>query len=169
MTSSQSFADFLNARRPEDEKVLIALRFYLSEVTDDKLPRELIDEMESSSGGRRQVQAAIDQLERARGDQLRAALTFFANRWEDAGERDRITRAFDGAATKLPVIEAGLIAMITMYAMFLIATGGRRRVTRTVTRRPDGTFEEKTEEDMFGPSGPLKAIGSLFSGGAAAT
>jgi hypothetical protein len=169
MTPLQSFAGFLNERRPEDEKVLVAMRFYMSEITDDKLPRELAGEMQEAIGHERQVHAALAQLEGNRAEQVHIALAFLAHRWEEPAERDRIIRAFDGAATKLLVVESGLIAMISMYAMFLIATGGRRKTTRTVVRKPDGRFEETVTEEMFGPSGPLQAIVSLFTGNAAKT
>jgi hypothetical protein len=165
MTSPQSFVSFLHDRRPEDEKVLVALRFYLSEVTDDKLP--LRAEVEGSVGDARQVEAALARLEGDRAGQVQVALALLADRWEDPAERDRITRAFEGAATKLPVLEAGLVAIVTMYAMFLVATGGRRKTTRTVARRPDGHFEETVSEEMFGPTGPLHAVVSLVTGRAA--
>jgi spore germination protein GerM len=51
-----------------------------------------------------------------------------------------------------------------MYAMFLVATGGRRKIIRRVVRRADNSFEETVEEEMFGPTGPLHAIVSLFRG-----
>jgi hypothetical protein len=68
---------------------------------------------------------------------------------------------------KLPIIETGLIAVMTMYAMFLVATGGRKTRRRTIKRGNDGTYEESTEEEMWGPAGPLQAVVSLFTGGKA--
>jgi len=62
MTSPKSFVDFLNERHPENEKVLVALRFYLAEVTHDKLQRELLAEIKDSVGDPHKVQAALDQL-----------------------------------------------------------------------------------------------------------
>jgi hypothetical protein len=159
-----SFLEFLNDRRPEDEKILVALRYYLAELTDDRLPRELLSDVEERVGARANLQAALAELEGDRAAQLRVTLEFLAERWEDPAERERIVRAFGGAATKLPVIEAGLIAMVVMYGMFLLATKNRRWVKRRFRRLPDGTFEETAEEEMFGPTEPLKALLALVRG-----
>jgi len=125
MTSPKSFVDFLNERHPENEKVLVALRFYLAEVTHDKLQRELLAEIKDSVGDPHKVQAALDQLKGDRGSQVQVALTFLADRWEDPAERDRIVRAFTGAATKLPVIEASLIAIVQHVCQCSLVEGGR--------------------------------------------
>lgn len=167
MNSPQSFVDFLNASPREDEKVLVALRFYLAELTNDKLPRELLHEVERSIGDEGKTEAAVARLKADRESQVQVALAFMADRWTEPVDRDRIVRAFGGASTKLPVIEAGLIAIVGMYAMYLVATGGVRKRTTRVVRRPDGSFEEKVEVEMFGPTGPLQSIVALFKGGKA--
>jgi hypothetical protein len=167
MTATPPFVDFLNDRRPETEKILVALRFYVSELTDDKLPHELREEMDASIDDRRTLDIPLRELERDRERQVQGALAFFSDRWEDPRERDRIIRAFDGAATKLPVIEAGLIAMTSMYAMYLLTTGGRKKSTSTIEHRADGSFVEKKTEEWFAPTGPLQAIVALFTGRAA--
>jgi hypothetical protein len=162
MTSADKFLDFLNEQRPEEEKILVALRFYVAEVTDDKLPRELQEEMASAASDVTAVESALAQLKKNRGAQVQAAIGFLSDRWEDPGERVRIARAFDGTETKLPVIEAGLIAIVGMYGMFLIATGGRNKVIRTVERGEDGTYREVVVEEMYSPMGPIGAILQLF-------
>jgi hypothetical protein len=162
MTTVDTFLDFLNERRPEEEKILVALRFYLAEVTDDKLPRELQEEMENAASDPHAVGDALAQLKKDRGAQARAAISFLADRWEDPAERLRIARAFDGAATKLPVIEAGLIAIVTMYGIFLMATDGRRKKSRTIESGKDGTYREVVVEEMYSPMGPIKAVLQLF-------
>jgi hypothetical protein len=162
----ESFLDFLNATRPTDEKILVALNYYLSEVTGNKLPREMRDEVEARAKGQPgAVAPALEQLSRSRRVQVAGALAYFAQQWEDVEERSKIRRAFGAAGVKLPLIEAGVIAVVTMYAMFLVATKGRKIRRRTIKRGPDGSYEESEEEEMWGPGGPLQAVVSLFGAG----
>jgi hypothetical protein len=163
MTSSRSFIEFLNERRPEEEKILLALRFYLSESTEDKLPREMLGEIAESVGSASQLDAAVDELGKDPSAQVSIALELLAERWALPAEREKIERAFAAAATKLPVIEAALITVVSMYAMFLIANGGLRRRKRKIVRRQDGTFEDTIEEEFFSPLGPLQTVVSLFA------
>lgn len=165
MSSSQFFVEFLNASPREDEKILMALRFYLSEATDDKLPREMQAEVERAIGDEAQTEQALAQLKADRASQVSVALALLADRWEDPAEKERIVRAFGGASTKLPVVEAGLIAIMGMYGAYLIVTGGVRKRKSRVVRRPDGSFEETHEVEFYGSAGPLQSIVSLIKGG----
>lgn len=162
MTTQTSFVHFLNTRSPNDEKILFALRFYVAEVTDDELPDQMREEMDAAAGDGTRVQQQFDRLSKDRAAQVSAALAYFSQQWEDPEERQRIERAFDAAGTKLPVVEVGLIAIVAMYSMFLVATRGRKKAIRKVTKKPDGTYEESIEEEMWEPTGPLQAVVSLF-------
>ena len=160
-----SFAEFLNTRRIDDEKILVALRYYVAELTDDKLPDELRADIVDQVGDAARVDEAIRRLSTDRAAEVAAALAFFTAQWDDLAERERIARAFEGSGTKLPVIEAALIAMVSMYGMFMIATLGRKSITRTTRRGADGSFEETTEEIMWGPAEPLQALVNLIRPG----
>jgi hypothetical protein len=157
-----TFVEFLNQRRVSDEKALVALRFYLAEVTDDRLPDEMRADINAHVRDGARVSDALRRLAVNREVQAAAALAYFATRWEEAGEQERIERAFDAAGTKLPVIEAGIIAIVTMYALFLGTTKGRKSRKHSVRRNADGSFEETTEEEMWGPTGPLQSVVALL-------
>jgi hypothetical protein len=157
-----TFVEFLNKRRVSDEKTLVALRFYIAEVTDDRLPDEMRADIHAHVHDRARVDEALRRLATNRSAQAAAALDYFATRWEDEGEQERIERAFDAAGTKLPVIEAGIIAIVTMYAMFLGTTRGRKSRKRSVRHNADGSYEETTEEEMWGPTGPLQSVVALL-------
>jgi hypothetical protein len=163
-----SFAEFLNSCRADDEKILVALRYYVAEVTDDKLPGELRGEVVAHVGDAVRVEQAVQQLAKERSAEVAAALAFLSAQWNDPAERPRIVRGFEGSGTKLPVIESGLVAMVAMYGLFLYFTGGRKHVKRTVRRGPDDTFEDVVEEEMWGPTGPLKAVVDMLRPGAKA-
>jgi hypothetical protein len=160
-----SFAEFLNARRIDDEKILVALRYYVAELTDDKLPDELRADVVDQVGDAGRVDEALRRLSADRPAEVAAALAFFSAQWDDPAERERIARAFEGSGTKLPVIEAGLIAMVSMYGMFMIATLGRKSSRRTTRRGTDGSFEETVEEEWWGPTGPLRTLVDLMRPG----
>jgi hypothetical protein len=157
-----TFVEFLNQRRVTDEKALVALRFYLAEVTDDRLPDEMRDDITALVQDDARVDDALRRLAANHDVQATAALDYFAARWDDDGEQERIERAFAAAGTKLPVIEVGIIAIVTMYALFLGTTKGVKSRKRSVKRGADGSFEETTEEENWGPTGPLQSIVALL-------
>jgi hypothetical protein len=155
---NDSFVTYLNVLRPDTDLVHQALRMYLSERTNDKPPAALRDELEVQAADPNALQQALTDLE---GEPLRteaAALAFLSNAWDVPSESDRIRAAFEHAKRQMPVIETAILALVAMYGMYLIASGGRR--SRTIKRKADGSFEET--EVWEDPSSWVSGIGTLF-------
>lgn len=161
---TQTFLEFINQNRPEDEKILLALRLYVAELTDDKIPSELRQDMVSGVTDASRVEPILAALKQDRGAQADAALCLFASQWQNPAEQERIVRAIKGANTKLPVIEAGLIALMAMYGMFLVTTGGRKSTKVRTIRNADGSIDSYEEVEYFAPTGPLDAVVALVRG-----
>jgi hypothetical protein len=60
----------------------------------------------------------------------------------------------------MPVIDLAILAVVLMYGMYLLTTGGKKAETTTV-RRPDGTLEE-SRIDYASPDGPMSILTRLF-------
>jgi len=91
-----------------------------------------------------------------------AALAFFDREWEDEARRPSIRAVFQNAKNQLPVVETAIIAIAAMYAIHVVATGGRIE-TKTVTRRKrDGTFETTQSEKLEAFHPIISGISRLF-------
>jgi hypothetical protein len=66
------------------------------------------------------------------------------------------------------VIEVGLIALVTMYGLYLARTGGRRRTERHTIRNADGTYETHETTEFHNPADALSSVVSLVLGRAPA-
>ena len=159
---NESFVEYLNTICPNQETILVATRAFISELTDDLLPSEMKERMISSVDNREELERGILKLEMSAQERLDACMEFLAWAWEDETNRKSIQAAFEGTATKLPAIEAGLVALVAMYGMYLIATGGLSKKTHTIRQKEDGTFEETISFEYEPSTGPLSIVSKLF-------
>jgi hypothetical protein len=109
------------------------------------------------------VESALQQFQ---GDPLaveNSLMAMFLAEWEHGpAEQDRIMRSFTAARKKLPVIEIGIIAIVAMYGMYLVATGGKKE--ETVVNK-DGSYRTIKYE---APTGPIKEVVALIKKGVGA-
>lgn len=136
------------------------LRYYLSERLDDPTTEEMHTELIAACGSR--VDDALNELA---GDPLlleNAALLVLSGAWNEAGQPDRILQAAEGAKAKLPVIEVGIIAVVIMYGLYLLRTGGIKRSQRTTIRHKDGSLTETVITEYADPLGPLSVLTKFF-------
>ena len=161
---NDTFAEYLNTVRPNDEMIEVAARAYLSELTNDELPAEIRKKLLSVSAGNDELDSALSRLEHSPLERRDADLAFLAWAWDQPANRERIAAAFRGAESKLPAFESALLALIALYGMYLLTTRGIRKVTRIVKKKPDGSFEEQNVTDYESPVGPMSLVGRMFSG-----
>ncbi|WP_086819414.1 hypothetical protein [Allokutzneria sp. NRRL B-24872] len=159
MTSS--LADELNARAVDTDGVHQAIRYYLAERLDDLPPEDMLDRMYEVAGRAR--------VDRARADLARdqvllesGALAVLSEAWAEEAEQDRVRAVLTGTKGKLPVVEVAMLAIVCMYGMYLLATGGRKKSTTTTVRKPDGSFESRETIEYADPTRPLGAIAGIF-------
>jgi len=162
---NEGLVEFLNRTKPNQETIEVATRTFLSELTEDMPPSKMKRNLVGAATDRQAVERALLELEASPQDRLQASLTILVWAWENLDNRARIQAAFRGAQSKLPAIEAGLLALVAMYGMYLMTTAGRRRENRTIKIAQDGTFEETTTIEYERPTGSLSMIAKLFGSG----
>src|SRR5262249_29770122 len=160
---TQSFKDYLDATQPDADTVVQAVRYYLAERSEDLLEEEMLEQVRSGRNAQ-EVDAARDELSRDPVALESAALAVLSCAWEGEGEPEQIRAGFAGAKSKLPIPAIGILATVTLYGMWLLATGGVKSRKRVVQRRRDGTRVTFEEVEFYGPppvAKLLKFFGSL--------
>lgn len=161
---NESFLEYINNLNPNDENIEVATRAFISDISNDLLPEEMKDKLLEYASVEVLDKTIIDLQEspQARRD---ACLTFLSKAWEDSTNREKIKAAFVGSSSKLPAIELGILAVVSMYAMYLIITGGKKKETHIIKKNKDGTYEEKKITEYEDPVGPISIITKFFSFG----
>jgi hypothetical protein len=162
MGMSETFADFLNEIRPNDESIEIAARAFLSELTDDMVPNDMKSGLIQSALSRDEFDHALQLLTDSPQQRRDACMAFLDWAWQDEGNREGIRAAFKGAQAKLPALEVTLLALIALYGMYLRATGGKKITTHTAKRNADGSFEETIVNEYESPVGVMSLVTKLF-------
>jgi hypothetical protein len=159
---NETFIDFLNGMRAEPDMIQQALRMYLSERTNDLTRKEMLTELHAAVTSAEELDRLLNQLERKPDALEQAALVYFEHAWEEDAQRPSIRTVFEHAKGKLPVVETAILAVTAMYCMYLIATGGVTKITRTIKKNPAGSYEatEVEEREPFSPV--VSAIAGLF-------
>jgi hypothetical protein len=158
-----TFEDFLKQRAPDGETLQQALRLYISEITDDLPREEMRERLYAATTDAAELTKQLSHMERESKLAEGVAIAYFETAWADPDRQPSIRAAFDHAKNKLPVIEVALIALVTMYAMYLIASdGGKIEEERWLETTKDGSRQEyeKIKRERFGPIGAI--IGKLF-------
>lgn len=157
------FSGYLNSIRPNNETIEVATRGFLSEYTNDLISQQMKDNLVGIVDDRDDLEVALLQLERTPSARREACLAFLCWAWQDSENRSRIRAAFDGASAKLPAIESAVLAVVALYGMYLLTTGGVAEETHVVVHNKDGSFEEKTTRKYASPLGVLSLIPKLFT------
>jgi hypothetical protein len=155
-------ADFLTEQHADPARLQHAVRYLIAEWAADPPPQDMREQLIGAG-------ITVEQLDRILSRLLRdsqlleaAALSILQAAWHDETLQPMAAGAIGDADIKLPVIEAGLIALVAMYGMYLAKTGGRKHTERVIRRLPDGTYEETESTDWYGPTGPLSAVASVL-------
>jgi len=161
---TESFAEFCRATDADRETLQVAARYYIAELTDYRTAPEMLDQMSAATASPdTQIASVVMDLE-SRPDVIEAAArAILAAAWEVPGETDRVRRAVQAARSKMPVVEVGLLALVSVYGMYLLATGGISKQTITTRQNENGETSTVVETEYHSVAEPLKAITGLFS------
>lgn len=155
---NETFTEFLNEIQADPDMIQQALRMYLSERTNDLTRKEMLTELRAGATNEDELYRLLEELERDPDALEQTALVYFEHAWEDDAQKPSIRAAFEHAKGKLPVIETAILAVVAMYGMYLIATGGVTEIT--VKRNPDGSYEKTEKREPFAPI--VSAMARLF-------
>jgi hypothetical protein len=158
----QSLEAFLADRKADTETIQQATRVYLAQRTDYLPPEEMRRQLIESAGDESAVNELLREIENDPRLAENASLAFLSQAWAEPEEAERIQDAVDEAEEALPVVESIVLATVTMYGMYLVATGGVKKREKVTVRKPDGTLEERETKEYYGPGGPLSKLVSIF-------
>lgn len=161
----QTLAEYLNEINADGDTVQQAFRYLIAQQTDDlpttRMHRQLVDTTDDATA----LATSLTELEHSSAHLEQIALLYLSDAWDDPDERPAIRSALKAATQKLPVIETGIMAVVAMYGMYLLATRGRQHTRKSTKRSADGAFETVEDTTYASPSGWLKSITNLVSGG----
>jgi hypothetical protein len=163
---NESFGAYLNNMQASRDVVQQALRYYVSERTEDLPVEEMHGLLENQAKDVSQLEQQLAMLEQSSDDLEDVALTYLAAAWADPAEREAIRAALQAANKALPVVETLILATMAMYGMYLLATRGRAREIKRVRRNKDGSFVEETETIYADPRPWVTNLLGLFRGDA---
>jgi hypothetical protein len=159
---TESLLVFLESIDADADTIEQGARYYLAERTDDLPHHDMQAQILASALDPAQAQELLRLLAH-RSDVLeQGALAVLSAAWEQPGQPELIRNALLDAKAKLPVIEAGILAIVVMYGLYLCATGGKKREKRVVERTEKGRLKETTEIEYYSATSPLTAITQLF-------
>ncbi|MBV1855150.1 hypothetical protein [Catellatospora tritici] len=161
----ESFDAYMRRVGADREAVQVAARYYLAEKSDYLDTDEIEAEVRSGMVDPARLPEALLAIESDPNLMYLAAAAVLSAAWTDAAERPAIKRAVDGARSKLPVLEVAMLALTSIYGMYLLATGGVKRTRTTQETRPDGSTSSSTETEYYSVEGPLASLVRLFRSG----
>jgi hypothetical protein len=153
---TRTFEDFLQAHQLDGDAIEQGAQYYIAEVSDDPSPDEMRRQMEEAAGDAALLNDALAELARDPQAREQVCIKFLSEAWRTPEERPGIENALLEAKATLPVLDAGLLSMVVMYALYLRATGGRK--TRKTTEETADGAKRTTEEEWYPPTGPIRAV-----------
>jgi hypothetical protein len=159
---NKAFEEYLLHNGVDTDTLLEAFRTYLSEQTDYLPPEDMQTALSKMAVDANGVKNLLKQLANDSDSLLGAAHIVLGTEWDDLEKRELIKDTIETAKKKLPVIELNILAIVAMYGMYLITTGGVREKKQTTILPGGGIKIESTVYEP--PTAPLKMIVDLFMG-----
>lgn len=158
----QSLAEYLSETQADRDTIQQAARYYLAEITDDLDPEEMRQELVQRAQDPERVDPLLHTLEQDTASVENGSLLLLSAAWADPSQRERVKSVLEEAKRKLPVIETAIMAIVAMYGMYLVETGGVTKSEERTIRKADGSIETVKTTEYAGPTGLLQAVASLF-------
>ena len=163
---TMDLASYLNARDVDASTLVEALEGSLASFTQGKTIEKMRAELIETTGDRAYVDRLTTELENHPAELEMAALAVLPQVWAQSEHRPMVERAIEAAESKLAVLELSILALVSMYSAYLIATGGIEEVEEELAKQPDGRWTiVKRRIKMHNPGSPFKALIDLVKGG----
>lgn len=159
---NDSFLGELQQRDIDPALLPHVMRYFVSAWSEDLPPERMRDRLAAAGLDAEALERAQELLAGDAGLMEDASLAILQAGWDESSGRATVDGAFGAASAKLPVVEAGMIAIVAVYGLWLAATKGRRSQRTVIRRGPDGSWEQEETIEWYDPSGPLRAIAGLF-------
>ncbi|MEV4641169.1 hypothetical protein AB0J80_27885 [Actinoplanes sp. NPDC049548] len=159
---TETLLAFLESIEADADTIEQGTRYYLAEHTNDLPHGDMHAAILASAVDAGRAEDYLRLLEHQSDVLEQGALAVLSAAWEEPGQAELVRNALLDAKAKLPVIEAGILAIVVMYGLYLHTTGGKKREKRVVERSANGRFKETTEIEYYSATSPLTAITGLF-------
>ncbi|MFL6313852.1 MAG: hypothetical protein ACJ71W_17270 [Terriglobales bacterium] len=157
----------LDAKNPNTDSILHATRYFLAEKCGDVPPSQMRKTLLEAGIPEPELNSTIKRLEFDLASLEEGSLLILDAALQ-GGEDDHVAieRSFDEAATKLPVIETALVALVVMYGLYLFTPASDKpvRIVKRKIVKKDGTIETSSDASYHEPAGALAAVVSLVRG-----
>jgi hypothetical protein len=158
----QTLNEYLEERNANSDAIFGALQRYLGERTDYLPPEDMREEFLKQARDEAEADKVLAELDDDPVFAEQTARVVLAVAWEDPSEREKVREAFEQTEGTLLVVEGLVIAIVGMYGMYLISTGGKTKSIEITEKQPDGTEKKVKIDEYHSPSGPLSKITGLF-------
>ncbi|MBO2453294.1 hypothetical protein J4573_39795 [Actinomadura barringtoniae] len=156
-----TLADFLNEQRADQVTVQHAVRYAVTRLADYLPPEDMVAELESAADAT-SVGGALSSLSWDGALLLDTDLMLLAWLWSDPDTQPLVREAVAGAKDRLPVVEVSVIAAVALYGMYLAVTKGKKKTTKKITHKPDGSWDVLEETEYYPSAGQLGELTKLF-------
>jgi hypothetical protein len=143
-----SVIDILNDRQVTQETLLEAMTTSVYECSGDKTRSEMLRDLEGAVGSKKAVDEMLASLEGNSELVHEAALAWLSAASGDSGKSNLVAEAIQNSDRNAVLLETTAVAVISLYALYLIATGGKANTAHTIEVKPDGTYVE-TEKVVY--------------------
>jgi hypothetical protein len=157
----KTIREYLENGEFSDEAIEIATRSFISEMYDDIMFGDMQKIIKEISEGN-EYELMQNKLERYPHYRSILCKVFLDVAWEEGEYQEKICAAFDGTSGKLPAIDASILAVTVMYAMYLIQNYFKRPNIKKNKKNKDG--DDELVEITYEPTkSPLKVISEILS------
>jgi hypothetical protein len=156
--------DVLNDHQATPETLLEAMTTSVYEYSGDKTRAEMLDDLQGSIGSKKRIQELLASVEANPELVHEAALAWISTASEDPKGHDVLVEAVENSDRNAVLLEGAALAVIALYALYLIKTGGKSSTTEMVERKPNGSYIKTKKVVYQSFSTPLRALFDALGG-----
>jgi hypothetical protein len=162
MTENENFEEWSRNAGLGPEDLLQGLRCYISKKTDFLPEGDLQQTLVENGSSEKEVILWCETLAEDSALLEAATIEVLSSNWKDPIERPVIKDCLSKGKAKLPVIEVAILAIVAMYGMYLVTTGGKlsEDFKKRTTANGQEAIDRKTKYSR--PSEALIQIVNLF-------
>jgi hypothetical protein len=149
--------------RASHDTLIRTMAYRVARRSDFMHPDAMLAEL-TSTAEPQAVREALAMLEQRPERRAEIAVLYLSEGWQDDRERAEIVRTMADVDGSLPNIDHVLEAVVALYVLYLTFTGGRKRTSQSIERRPDGSFKVTETTEYADPAPWIDAIGTIFRG-----
>lgn len=157
---SDSLQQFLDDQDADAAVLQHAVRYLVAELSDDRSPEDMLDELHARAGDAARVDELLALLRTDGAALLEVNRAMLEAAWADPETRELVRSAVVDAKAKLPVVEVGLIAIAAMYGLSMYMTKGKAREI-VVVREADGS-EQTTITEYQQPASAMGVVARVL-------